>query len=827
MASMVGLMGVTRPAPLTTHVLPASNLFTYRVLDDPDLLDAAWARNFEEIQTSTASMAEASAINTLQAKLSDSRGEVTAGLLYGILTTTEHQRYFNIIQFLCNADKDGYTVVRRLLQKLILEKFPRLLDSARVNLLWLVELLVANKITGADGICNSLLRHIIGGDLSTANVTHIQHMLALLAKHLDWIPDGLAASAVFTYLRVMQDHAKPVFESLVKAEADFCSKLLRQRFAACAVLGRELIRLLLQLARLPALIPIWNDLITQPEVFGPDVSIRALLATPPKKNILAQRLSPDAQNMLLFMLNHVKFGNHSRYQTWFAERYLNGPDADTLVADIIRYICVEFIPSAALVTSDILPRWTLIGWLLSVPRGPAADSMAKLALLWDWFWFTRDGATDIMVCEPALMLMVMSAPKYPHVSAGLIDYLSRVADTFDKNFSTEMYDNIATAMKAMQERGIPTGGDSLYTCSAFSESVRARARKMLFPHLPDAVVVAPSPSHKRPAEEVVISPDTKRAALEEMMETEAIDETISAPADTLQCLGSDLQTFIEEAGAGPASANAALEGLLHRYTNLDAKSATAIVEDLGKFLAGYAKSFDSSMMYGLLFTQAASHDILWTLLKVMADSDASTGWRLLAFLLQGAGAINVKPYERFLAMRGPRHPADLLADDVKACFAVDTDLFFRLQRSVYALLPRLATGNTALIHSAVEHADSANMAELVCAVAVREFRMFGSQDPAGILIESLQWETFEQMWLWHLAVAEFGKRSTEVESWLPQILRAIDPDVHTEVINGSLLLLPRMPDTKPLRDMVSGLGENFRQFPLAVLKQWDNDDMEQ
>lgn len=77
-------------------------------------------------------------------------------------------------------------------------------------------------------------------------------------------------------------------------------------------------------------------------------------------------LSPRLeQNLCLSLSLQVRFGQQKRYQDWFQRQYLSTPDSQSLRCDLIRYICGVVHPSNEVLSSDILPRWAIIGWLLT------------------------------------------------------------------------------------------------------------------------------------------------------------------------------------------------------------------------------------------------------------------------------------------------------------------------------------------------------------------------------------------------------------------------------------------------------------------------------
>ena len=44
-------------------------------------------------------------------------------------------------------------------------------------------------------------------------------------------------------------------------------------------------------------------------------------------------------------------------------------------------------PTNEMLCTDIIPRWAVIGWLLTTCTNPVAASNAKLALFYDWLFF--------------------------------------------------------------------------------------------------------------------------------------------------------------------------------------------------------------------------------------------------------------------------------------------------------------------------------------------------------------------------------------------------------------------------------------------------------
>ena len=79
--------------------------------------------------------------------------------------------------------------------------------------------------------------------------------------------------------------------------------------------------------------------------------------------------------------------------------------------------------------SDIIPRWAVIGWLLTSCTSQVAGSNAKLALFYDWLFFEPD-KDNIMNIEPAILVMHHSMRPHPAITATLLDFLCRIILNF-------------------------------------------------------------------------------------------------------------------------------------------------------------------------------------------------------------------------------------------------------------------------------------------------------------------------------------------------------------------------------------------------------------
>lgn len=87
----------------------------------------------------------------------------------------------------------------------------------------------------------------------------------------DWLEKHahLLATAVYTFLRVIVDHTSPNFATLRQREVEFCITMLREKWTDCMAIGRDLVRLLQYVARIPEFEKLWKDILYNPTVLSP------------------------------------------------------------------------------------------------------------------------------------------------------------------------------------------------------------------------------------------------------------------------------------------------------------------------------------------------------------------------------------------------------------------------------------------------------------------------------------------------------------------------------------------------------------------------------
>ena len=85
---------------------------------------------------------------------------------------------------------------------------------------------------------------------------------------MDKIP-LIVATSVYAFLRLIEDHMSPALANLQRKEIGFTVSLLREKFNDCLMIGRDLIRLLQNVARIPEFEAIWKDMLNNPKILSP------------------------------------------------------------------------------------------------------------------------------------------------------------------------------------------------------------------------------------------------------------------------------------------------------------------------------------------------------------------------------------------------------------------------------------------------------------------------------------------------------------------------------------------------------------------------------
>ena len=250
------------------------------------------------------------ALTSVVGKDSRAHDDICLGLVVGILSTQEDQialKHFRDLMLIC---RDGLANVLSHLTLLVLEKYPKLHPGSKQQLLWLSRELVKNNVVGMDSVIWNMMRQIAGGDLTRNNLWLADSLLDILIDHRPWLEkfSFLVASVVYTYTRLIEDHFQPQLEKLRDKEVRFVVSLVRDRFSDVMGIGRDFVRVLQNVARVPEIEAVWRDLAVNPRTLCSTLTggIPQLMEIRTSRRYLQLRVTPEMEKKLVFLTSQVQ-----------------------------------------------------------------------------------------------------------------------------------------------------------------------------------------------------------------------------------------------------------------------------------------------------------------------------------------------------------------------------------------------------------------------------------------------------------------------------------------------------------------------------------------
>ncbi|XP_063041667.1 integrator complex subunit 3 isoform X1 [Engraulis encrasicolus] len=854
---------------------PQGRLLVSTTLDAKDELEERFERCVGIVTSMTNALSEREANDALTAhvcKGPQQHEEVCLGLFTVILTEpSQAQRCYRDLALI---NRDGMNVVLMKINQILMEKFLKLQDVCRTQLVWVVRELVKSGVIGADGVLMTLMKQIAGGDISSKNLWLAESVLDILLDQKEWVLKSgmLVAMSVYTYLRLMVDHGTPNLAIFRQKEVDFCISLLREKFMDCYVIGRDLVRLLQNVARIPEMELLWKDLLHKPQTLSPQFTgVLQLLSSRTSRKFLACRLTPDMETKLLFMTSRVRFGQQKRYQDWFQRQYLSTAESQSLRCDLIRYICGVVHPSNEVLSSDILPRWAIIGWLLTTCTSNVAASNAKLALFYDWLFFSPE-KDSIMNIEPAILVMHHSMKPHPAITATLLDFMCRIIPHFFPPLETQVRQGVFNSLTFIMEKRVLAHLAPLFDNPKLDRELRSMLRDR-FPEF----CSSPSP----PTEDEVLKQEVKmedpvpldvdnhvldkedgcydhpEAAFSDDEEEinnkagkkrdfrflpikeEYIDEPVDITpyVDQLEDPLKEKVLQLQKESDMEVQCEVMQEIVDLILEDFDSEQMSTLASCLAELFKGHFRgdvlpdeiteeSLEESVSKPvcLVFRNLcqmqednSSFSVLLDMLAELYQKQPKIGYHLLYYLKASkaaAGKMNL--YEAFAQATALGDLHTCLMMDMKACQEDDVRLLCYLTPSIYSEFPDETLRSGELLNMIVAVIDSTQLQELMCHVMMGNLVMFRKDSVLNILIQSLDWETFEQYSTWQLFLAH----SIPLETIIP-ILQHLKYKEHPEALSCLLLQLRR---EKPMEEMVkmvlSRPCHHEDQFTTSILRHW-------
>ncbi|KAK6631392.1 hypothetical protein RUM43_000169 [Polyplax serrata] len=845
--------------------IPTSRLFCNSIVESKDEFEEKYERSYQSLQSLTAGLSDKETHDALTRAIVKDKGheEMSLGLLVTILT--EPKNATKAYRDLTLISRDGLTLVVSHLSQLVLERYLRFNDVTRTQLMWLLREMIRNGVNNVDTLCWNVMRHAAGGDTSPRNLFLVENLLDIFLENRAWLDKYpvLLSSVVYSFLRLIEDHCIPQLQALRQKEVTFVVTLVRERFAECLSIGRDFLRLLQIVARIPEFEQLWKDILLNPKLLSPNFTgVQQLMQQRTSRRYLQSRLTPEMEKKLVFFTGNVRFGAHKRYQDWFLKQYLMTAESQSLRIDLIRFIVGVIHPPNELLCSDIIPRWAVIGWLLTTCTSAVAAANAKLALFYDWLFFDPE-RDNIMNIEPAILVMSNSMRSHPAVTATLLDFMCRIIPNFHPSLQEQVKLGMHASLRQIVKMRVLSSLGPLFDSPKLDRDlrnkVRATFKEFCINATPEGrLEETPTIVRDETAPEIAnnhVDPLDPEPAFSDDDEfhgnNDDEDDIPLAKVRLLEKPGGDgrdlldpeMVNVIDEltAGADNESRCEAMERLVQLILDeedLDSQVTSQLAFALSGALQRQFEdhvfpnqindeSLEDSIGRPLFvlfrnISQLPENDrrrqLLLTILAELKSIQPRLGYFLLYFLIvcklnKEKGTV----YQNLCQTLEKKLDVCLL-EDLTLCQEDDDRLLSWLIPGIYEQFTGTAINNPSIIHLIVSTIDSLQLQELISSILLGRLTMFTEEKFSPLIKESLAWESWEQVCLWQL-VAAHGITLSYILPVLPELDYLKHPEALTPI---TLMLKQERPTAEIMKHLLSRTVSSSHQdkFVVSILKYW-------
>ncbi|XP_003378486.1 putative integrator complex subunit 3 [Trichinella spiralis] len=701
--------------------------------------------------------------HTIGAVGCDTVEELSLGLLFGILI--EPDRAVGYFRNLITLNQDGMPCVINSLLPLIGETFNKCTESVRKQIVWLFRELAKMNCQGADTVCQLLLRQCSTGDLSCKNVWLAESLVDVFTAQFSWLEKNpsVIGFVIYKFLRLIRDHQADAHRALLEKETNLCVKLLRDHMLQCAVVGRDLVRLLISVGGFAPFKLIFQEMITNPSCFGSSFGgLQQLLQQRTSRRFHASLITCDLENKLKLMLSQVRMNDCQQFLPWLDAHYFAKPEQASLRQDVIRFICTCIYPTNEVINSTIIQRWYFISQLISTCPVPLETIFCKLALYYDWLFFNPD-SESVMLLEPAILMARNFLPSQPEQAFSILEFLALTA----YEFYPPMRDQMLACVRETQLTGVDEHDGMESTESS------------------------------------------KQCSSEEDWEADKLNHLLGELDPKLRVCVKKLSEVKNESSSS-CKAMVDLLMAMFQLEKFDQEQATSLAGCL------YCSDDNLNEPLFMIFRNLCltpeddpSRKPLLLLLAKMYEKQQRLGYFFLYFLQYNGSTIKSKtmtPYKDLAKLVG-NSLDEMLEQDLKMCARDDYRLFFLLLPHVYKACPEVSLRSTEIIHLVAAYFDGVILYDFLVQMNELELQLFRKDTFPSVLQASLEWSTMEQMCFWNLVSAD----GVPIE-WIQHTIPKLEYPKHVEaMINICLMLgqLKREPGKVLVRQLLSSTEHRF------------------
>ncbi|XP_072304491.1 integrator complex subunit 3 [Eucyclogobius newberryi] len=837
--------------PSPAKAKPQGRLLVSTPLDSKDELEERLERCVSIVQSLINGLSEREANDALTANVckgQQQHEEVCLGLFTLILIEpAQAQRSYRDLTL---VNRDGMNIVLVKINHILMEKFLKLQDQPRTQTVWLVRELVKTGVNGADGVLMTLLKQIAGGDISSKNLWLAESTLDILLDQKEWVLKSgmLIAMAVYTYLRLIVDHGAPNLLLLRQKEVDFCICMIREKFMECLVIGRDLVRLLQNVARIPEMDLLWRDLLHSPQTLCPQFTGELHYPQSSATQFTGELHDPQSSATQFTGELHDPQSSATQFTGELHDPQSSATQFTGELHDPHHSLSPHSLSLSSLTLSLLTPPLTLslsphsTLSLLTHSLSPHSLSLSSLTL--SLLTHSLSPHSLSLSSLPPLSLFSLSQiiphffpPLETQVRQGVFNSLTFI---MEREHLAPLFDNpkLDRELRAMLRDRFPEfcsapspptevkledsslldsnlldKDEACYdnTEAAFSDdeeelSTKGKKREFRFHPIREAIVEEPADitpwldqledSMKDRVQQLQKTSDTETQC--EVMQ-EIVDQVLEDDFDQEQmsALACCLSELFKEHFRGDVLPDEITEESLE--------------ESVGKPVCLIFRNLI------LMQEDNSGFSVLLDLLAELYQKQPKIGYHLL-YYLKASKAANGKMllYESFAQATALGDLHTCLMMDMKACQEDDVRLLCFLTPSIYTEFPDETLRSGELLNMIVAVIDSTQLQELMCHVMMGNLVMFRKDSVLNILIQSLDWETFEQYSTWQLFLAH----SIALETIIP-ILQHLKYKEHPEALSCLLLQLRReKPSEEMVKMVLSRPCHPEDHFTTSLLRHW-------
>ncbi|KAJ1674009.1 Integrator complex subunit 3 [Spiromyces aspiralis] len=148
-------------------------------------------------------------------------------------------------------------------------------------------------------------------------------------------------------------------------------------------------------------------------------------------------------------------------------------------------------------------------------------------------------------------------------------------------------------------------------------------------------------------------------------------------------------------------------------------------------------------------------------------------------------------YKEVASLARPGDIGGKLASDLGQLQDTSAMVFYDVIAEVFRAFPEETVANPAIIHTTINMIDTSITYSLCASLATGHLTLFGSNQPHRVVIESLEWESYEQSCVWRFLTSELARSPDTVTDLCNTLLlqHKLTHETYPDAVDGLLQLL--------------------------------------